>query len=109
MTTSDLDILIHTLNLLLRPAQQYSAQPNVSTALGLNTARLSSLVKRWPNLHDFDLPLTALCSSSEKSKVDELKNEAREVVFTFYQKDGTQNDKEKEKAKKLLSLPSPYI
>ena len=98
MTTSDLDILIHTLNLLLRPAQQYSAQPNVSTALGLNTSRLSSLVKRWPNLHDFDLPLTSLCSGGDKSKVDELKNEAREVVFKFYKKDGSQSDKEKEKS-----------
>ncbi|KAI0768417.1 hypothetical protein BC629DRAFT_1596114 [Irpex lacteus] len=106
MTTSDLDILINTLNLLLRPAQQYSAQPNVSTALGLSTSRLSSLVKRWPNLHDFDLPLTALCSSSGSLKVDELKNEAREVVFTFYQKDGAQADKKKER-KRSHAPPPP--
>ncbi len=113
MTTSDLDILINTLNLLLRPAQQYSAQPNVSTALGLSTSRLSSLVKRWPNLHDFDLPLTALCSSSESSKVDELKNEAREVVFTFYQKDGAPTEKKEEKPasttaeEDVFSAPAP--
>ncbi|KAI0699215.1 hypothetical protein BC835DRAFT_1412679 [Cytidiella melzeri] len=101
MTTSDLDILIHALNLLLRPAQQYSAQPAVSHALGLNTSRLSSLVKRWPNLHDFDLPLTALCSQSGKPQVESLPNEAREVVFTFYRKDGPQVHKEQEKAKGL--------
>jgi E3 ubiquitin-protein ligase HUWE1 len=111
MTTSDLDILILALNLLLRPAQQYSAQPAVSHALGLNTSRLTSLVKRWPNLHDFDLPLTALCTQSGTSRVDSLPNEAREVTFTFYRKDSARPDKGKEKAiqpdEEVFDAPAP--
>ncbi|KAG6372318.1 hypothetical protein JVT61DRAFT_7758 [Boletus reticuloceps] len=46
LSTSDLDVLVLALNLLLRPAQQYSAQPAVSTALNISTPRLLSLSKR---------------------------------------------------------------
>lgn len=95
MATSDLDVLIFALNLLLRPAQQYSAQPQVSHALNISTPRLTSLAKRWPNLHDFDVKLAALASESSRAQIDSLPNEAREVVFTFYRKDGTTKEKEK--------------
>ena len=97
MTTSDLDVLIYSLNLLLRPAQQYSAQAAVSHALSLNTQRLTSLSKRWPNLHDYDVSLVDLAGENGRTRVDALPNEAREVVFTFYRKDASQNKKEKEK------------
>ena len=97
MTTSDLDVLIYSLNLLLRPAQQYSAQPAVSHALSLNTNRLTSLSKRWPNLHDYDVSLVALAGEQGRTQVDSLPSEAREVVFTFYRKDGPQPKKEEKK------------
>lgn len=87
MATSDIDVLIYALNLLLRPAQQYSAQPQVSTALNISTPRLTSLAKRWPNLHDFDIKLTTLASKTAQARIESLPNEAREVVFTFYRKD----------------------
>lgn len=105
MTTSDLDVLIYSLNLLLRPAQQYSAQPAVSHALSLNTGRLTSLSKRWPSLHDFDLTLVSLAGESGRGQVDALPNEAHEVVFTFYRKDGLKGKKDKEKAKEPESDP----
>ena len=108
MTTSDLDVLIYSLNLLLRPAQQYSAQPAVSHALSLNTQRLTSLSKRWPNLHDFDVTLVALAGDNGSTQVDSLPNEAREVAFTFYRKDGLQNKKEKEKEKDKQSESDPF-
>ena len=81
MATSDLDVLTFALNLLLRPAQQYSAQPQVSHALNISTSRLASLSKRWPSLHDFDVKLVSLASEHGKAKIDGLPNEAREVVF----------------------------
>ena len=93
MATSDLDVLMFALNLLLRPAQQYSAQPQVSHALNISTPRLTSLAKRWPSLHDFDVKLVSLASESGKAHIDTLPNEAREVVFTFYRKDATAKDK----------------
>ncbi|KIY50356.1 hypothetical protein FISHEDRAFT_64973 [Fistulina hepatica ATCC 64428] len=46
--TSDVDILVLALNLLLRPSQQYSAQPSVSHALNIQTPRLQALACRWP-------------------------------------------------------------
>lgn len=97
MATSDLDVLIYSLNLLLRPAQQYSAQPSVSHALSLNTGRLTSLSKRWPSLHDFNATLVALSGESGRTEIDSLPNDAREVVFTFYRKESLQSKKEKEK------------
>jgi E3 ubiquitin-protein ligase HUWE1 len=107
MTTSDLDVLIYSLNLLLRPAQQYSAQPAVSHALSLNTQRLTSLSKRWPNLHDYDVALVALAGENSAAQVDSLPNEAREVVFTFYRKDSSQNSKPKDKEPETDPFEAP--
>lgn len=107
MTTSDLDVLIYSLNLLLRPAQQYSAQPAVSHALSLNTNRLTSLSKRWPSLHDFDINLVALAGEQGRAQVDALPNEAREVAFTFYRKDGPQPKKEEKKEEEQDPFEAP--
>jgi E3 ubiquitin-protein ligase HUWE1 len=87
LATSDLDILILTLNLLLRPAQQYSAQQSVAQALNISTARLQSLAKRWPTSRDLDLSLVDLTSASNATTLDELPAESRDVVFSFYRKD----------------------
>lgn len=97
LSTADLDILILTLNLLLRPAQQYSAQPSVAQALHISTPRLQSLAKRWPNLREYDVGLVDLVSPNGKARVEELPSEAREVNFTFYRKDPSEKAKEKEK------------
>ncbi|EKM54444.1 uncharacterized protein PHACADRAFT_174950 [Phanerochaete carnosa HHB-10118-sp] len=107
MTTSDLDVLIYSLNLLLRPAQQYSAQPAVSHALSLNTSRLTSLSKRWPSLHDYDINLVALAGEQGRAQVDSLPNEAREVAFTFYRKDGSQSKKEEKKEPEVDPFEAP--
>ncbi|KIJ61312.1 hypothetical protein HYDPIDRAFT_31398 [Hydnomerulius pinastri MD-312] len=76
--TSDLDVLILALNLLLRPAQQYSAQPAVSAALSISTPRLISLCKRWPNLHEHGISLLDLASPNGVPQVDVLPGEARD-------------------------------
>ncbi|KAF7308833.1 hypothetical protein MKEN_01083200 [Mycena kentingensis (nom. inval.)] len=55
--TPDLDVLILALNLLLRPSQQYSAQPSVSHALNISTPRLQSLAKRWPHMREYGVSL----------------------------------------------------
>ncbi|KAH8107868.1 hypothetical protein BXZ70DRAFT_1014411, partial [Cristinia sonorae] len=95
MFTSDLDILILALNLLLRPAQQYSAQPAVSHALSISTPRLASLAKRWPNLREYDVNLLDLVGEKGKAQVEALPNDAREVFFTFYNKTSAAAGKEK--------------
>ncbi|PCH43593.1 hypothetical protein WOLCODRAFT_75349 [Wolfiporia cocos MD-104 SS10] len=112
MFTSDLDVLLLTLNLLLRPAQQYSAQPAVIHALSLSTPRLTSLAKRWPNLREYDLNLAELVSEKGKAQVEALPNEAREVHFTFYKQDapaapaGKEREKSSEATEPLQQTPT---
>lgn len=81
LSTSDLDILILALNLLLRPSQQYSAQPAVSHALSISTSRLQSLAKRWPHLREHGIGLVDLAGGDDMEGVPV---EAREVNFNFY-------------------------
>jgi len=84
LSTSDLDILILALNLLLRPAQQYSAQPAVTRALSISTHRLQSLGKRWSNLREYDINLVDLVTDQGRPVLEALPIEAREVQFKFY-------------------------
>ncbi|KAJ8696871.1 E3 ubiquitin-protein ligase tom1 [Pleurotus ostreatus] len=84
LCTEDLDILILALNLLLRPAQQYSNQPSVIQALNISTPRLQSLCKRWPQLRDFGVSLVDLVSPSGNAAIDSLPREAGRVNFSFY-------------------------
>ncbi|KAJ7462340.1 hypothetical protein B0H11DRAFT_2175426 [Mycena galericulata] len=85
--TPDLDVLILALNLLLRPSQQYSAQPSVSHALNISTPRLQSLAKRWPHLREYGVSLVDLASPQGSEAVNALPAEAREVHFSFYRTD----------------------
>ncbi|KAF9049777.1 hypothetical protein BJ165DRAFT_1608842 [Panaeolus papilionaceus] len=84
LSTSDLDVLILALNLLLRPSQQYSAQPSVSHALSISTTRLQSLAKRWPHLRESGVGLAELSSSKIQDEPTIIPPEAREVNFNFY-------------------------
>lgn len=88
MFTSDLDVLVFTLHLLLRPSQQYSAQPAVTHALNISTPRLRSLSKRWPNLREYGVGLVELVSAKGTKDIDALPDDAREVHYSFYRTDG---------------------
>lgn len=84
LSTSDLDVLILALNLLLRPSQQYSAQPAVSHALSISTTRLQSLARRWPHLREHGIGLVDLAGRNGIDDLDNFPPEAREVNFNFY-------------------------
>lgn len=106
MACSDLDIVILALNVLLRPAQQYSAQASVSHALNISTPRLQSLAKRWPHLREYGIGLVDLAGQNGSIQVNALRPEAREVNFSFYKADsnaetGKDKEKEPEKEKKM--------
>ncbi|KAF8070121.1 hypothetical protein FPV67DRAFT_1579109 [Lyophyllum atratum] len=94
--SSDLDVVILALNVLLRPAQQYSAQASVSHSLNISTPRLLSLAKRWPHLREYGIGLADLARVKGSPEVDRLPAEAREVNFSFY-KTGAGGDGEREK------------
>lgn len=87
LAVDDLDILVLALKLMLRPAQQYSAQPSVSQALSIPTGRLVSLSKRWPHLREYGINLVDLTNASGSDEVEQLPSEARELHFSFYRTD----------------------
>ena len=83
------------LNLLLRPSQQYSAQPAVSHALSISTTRLQSLAKRLPHLREYGIGLVDLASKKGIDESEGVPLEAREVNFSFYRTDITGNEPDK--------------
>ena len=91
LSTSDLDVLILALNLLLRPSQQYSAQPAVSHALSISTTRLQSLARRWPHLGEHGIGLVNLAGNKGMEDLEDIPPEAREVNFNFYRTDTSSN------------------
>lgn len=95
--TLDLDILVLTLHLLLRPSQQYSAQPAVTHALNISTPRLRSLAKRWPNLREYNVSLVDLINEKGSPGVEALPSEAREVNYSFYRTGSQEKEKKEEK------------
>ncbi|KAF7981836.1 hypothetical protein HWV62_31363 [Athelia sp. TMB] len=110
LLTSDLDVLVLSLHLLLRPSQQYSAQPAVTSALNISTPRLKSLAKRWPSLREHDVSLVDLVSHNGRSTIEGLPSEAREVNFTFYRTDektagGGEGSMETQEVETLESTP----
>lgn len=86
MFSSDLDVVVADLQLLLRPAQQYSAQASLSHALNISTSHLQALAKRWPNIRENGLELVDLASEKKEAEVEALPAEASEVNHTFYRK-----------------------
>ncbi|KAF9241543.1 hypothetical protein BU15DRAFT_87134 [Melanogaster broomeanus] len=109
--TSDLDILILALKLLLRPAQQYSAQPAVSAVLNLSTPRLLSLSKRWTSLHEHGISLLDLASPNGVPQVDVLPGEARDVSFVYYRADCKEKKQKPESGDEAPTTPhkSPVV
>ncbi|KAG1775444.1 hypothetical protein EV702DRAFT_1280045 [Suillus placidus] len=103
--TSDLDVLTLALSLLLRPAQQYSAQPAVSTALSISTPRLLSLSKRWPHIHEHGISLLDLVSANGLLQVDVLPAETRDVSFVCYRTDQKEKGQGKE-SDHIEAMPS---
>lgn len=84
LSSSDIDVLVLSLHLLLRPAQQYSGQAAVSHALGVSTAHLLSIARRWPSLRDYNVNLLDLVSNPGCLTVAALPAEARTVNFILY-------------------------
>ncbi|KAH8119411.1 hypothetical protein DFH11DRAFT_1782299 [Phellopilus nigrolimitatus] len=93
--TSNLDVLVASLLLLLRPSQQYSSQPALSHSLHISTSRLESLAKAAPSLREHGIEMLDLVSSKGDKRVESLPQEASEVNFTFYRKGDEQTEKDK--------------
>ncbi|EIW82911.1 hypothetical protein CONPUDRAFT_151972 [Coniophora puteana RWD-64-598 SS2] len=105
--TSDLDVLILALNLLLRPSQQYSAQPAVSHALNISTPRLQSLAKRWSGLREYGVTLFDLARPNNTAQLDVLPADAREVNFVYYKTGAPSKDANEAKAESTDVFDAP--
>jgi E3 ubiquitin-protein ligase HUWE1 len=100
-------MVILALNVLLRPAQQYSTQLSVSQSLSISTQRLQSLAKRWPSLREYGIGLADLSSPKGSPEVNALPTEAREVNFSFYRTDASLDyDKDKNMDTDVLDTSS---
>lgn len=103
--TSDLDVLILALNLLLRPSQQYSAQPAVLHALSLSSTRLQILAKKWPHVREYGTTLVDLVSPKSEVELQGLPTEAREVAVTFYRTESEVNERAEAPAPAVPETP----
>lgn len=103
--TSDLDVLNSTLTLLLRPSQQYSAQPAVSHALALSSNRLQALAKKWPHVREYGTSLVELVSERSEAELEGLPSEAREVAMTIYQTESEAKEKGEAPAPPVFETP----
>lgn len=81
--------MVADLLLLLRPAQQYSAQASVSHTLNISIPRLQALTKRWPNVQEHGLEFVDMASEKKIHEVESLPAEASEVKHSFYRKQST--------------------
>ncbi|QRV79604.1 E3 ubiquitin-protein ligase HUWE1 [Ceratobasidium sp. AG-Ba] len=83
LATSDLDVLVAVLNLLLRPSQQYSSQPPTSHTLNISAPRLQALALRWPGLREAGMELHELLDSSAPPPPVVAKPKAPETSIRF--------------------------
>lgn len=87
MLTSDLDVLIAALLVLLRPAQQYSDQAELSASLHISSTQLESLSRAWQNLREYGVEPLHLVVETGEDSITKLPTEASSVDFTFYRKE----------------------
>ncbi|KAM0790628.1 hypothetical protein ACM66B_004490 [Microbotryomycetes sp. NB124-2] len=78
--TTDLDILLDTLKLALRPAQQFAMSHSSSYSFGIAEKRLLSLAQGW-STREYGLEMVDLASDSV-----EIPPELDEVDWQFYKK-----------------------
>jgi E3 ubiquitin-protein ligase HUWE1 len=94
ISNSDLDVLTSVLQLILRPAQQYSAQPSVAQALRITPAKFQALARHWPVYSEHGLSLADLASggADEIAAVESLSPECSDLTFTFYRRETSSMD-----------------
>ena len=104
--TSDLDVLVAALFLLLRPSQQYSSQPALSHSLHISTARLESLAKIWPNTREHGISMSQIIDEQNLEKNASSFREASDVKFMFYRRNEPKSDSMESESTRLQPEPS---
>ncbi|CEL60680.1 E3 ubiquitin-protein ligase HUWE1 [Rhizoctonia solani AG-1 IB] len=83
LATSDLDVLVGVLQLLLRPSQQYSSQPPTPHSLNISAPRLQALAMRWPGLREAGIELHELLDKPAQPVPIAAKAKAPETGIRF--------------------------
>ncbi|KAG9000508.1 hypothetical protein FRB94_005396 [Tulasnella sp. JGI-2019a] len=87
--TSDLDVLVADLKVILRPSVQYSSQPPSAQTSNISSSRLTSLAQSWSILREQGIELhDYLDAKKAPIHVDLTSNESADVKFQFYRKAG---------------------
>lgn len=106
LSTSDLDVLILSLNLLLRPSQQYAG--GLASTLSISASRLQSLARKWPYLRENGIGLVDLTSSQGPENLEGIPAEARTVGFSFYRPDSTNAGEEPKSDDVFANTPQKH-
>ncbi|KAG8936847.1 hypothetical protein FRC02_010709 [Tulasnella sp. 418] len=84
--SSDLDVVLASLKVILRPSQQYSAQPPSSHTTNISSARLLSLAQSWTSLREQGVELHDFLDKKKPHITLELTGESGDANLQFYRK-----------------------
>jgi len=79
-------VLIASLKVILRPAQQYSSQPPSAHTSNISSTRLQNLAQSWSILREQGIELHDLLDNSKPNPTIDLSTEAGDITFQFYRK-----------------------
>lgn len=74
------------LKVILRPSQQYSAQPPSAQTTNISSARLTALAQTWAVLRDQGVAFHDFLDAKKAPVEVDLSNESGDVKFQFYRK-----------------------
>lgn len=86
LTSSDLDVVVADLKLLLRPSQQYSSAPPSAQTSNISSSRLLALSQSWSALRDQGVELHEIMDAKRTDVDVDLSGPAGDVHFQFYRK-----------------------
>ncbi|KAG8907932.1 hypothetical protein FRB99_001440 [Tulasnella sp. 403] len=102
--SSDLDVVVADLKVILRPSQQYSSQPPSAQTNNISSARLTSLAQSWTVLRDQSIDLHDFLDAKKAPLEVDLSGDAGDVHFQFYRKSA--GDKVQDPASTQPTLPA---
>ncbi|KAG8879106.1 hypothetical protein FRB97_002021 [Tulasnella sp. 331] len=108
--TSDLDVLVADLKVILRPSVQYSSQPPSAHTSNISSTRLTSLAQSWSILREQGIELhDYLDAKKAPIHVDLTSNDSADVKYQFYRKANGKMAQGTESGGVLVDNPSTTV
>lgn len=94
------------LKVILRPSQQYSAQPPSAQTSNISSSRLTSLAQSWTVLREQGIDFHDFLDAKKTSAEVDLTGEAGDIHFQFYRKSSDKSQEPAEPSQVESSLPA---